>query len=57
MKAKKDYGNGDYFWPNVTCQKLFYNKNIVVDSLPDAKLGVEFGNGSNFPWERLLEQL
>ncbi|XP_076679005.1 receptor-type tyrosine-protein phosphatase F [Andrena cerasifolii] len=42
MKATKDYGNGDYFWPNVTCQKLFYNENVVVDSLPDATLGVDF---------------
>ncbi|KAL6423361.1 hypothetical protein ACFW04_010167 [Cataglyphis niger] len=30
-----------YFWPNATCQKLFYNNHIVVNSISDAKPDME----------------
>ncbi|XP_053977491.1 uncharacterized protein LOC128875697 [Hylaeus volcanicus] len=41
MTATQDY-NRDYYWPVVTCQKLFYDEIIVVNSVPDAILNLEF---------------
>ncbi|KAM0726010.1 Receptor-type tyrosine-protein phosphatase mu [Formica fusca] len=39
MINNQDWENYDkgYFWPNATCQKLFYNNHIVVNSISDAK--------------------
>lgn len=39
----ENYHKG-YFWPNATCQKLFYNNHIVVNSISDAKPDVKLGN-------------
>lgn len=33
-----------YFWPNATCQKLFYNNHVVVNSISDAKPDMELSN-------------
>lgn len=33
-----------YFWPNATCQKLFYDDHTVVNSVSDAKLDMKLGN-------------
>ncbi|XP_076285728.1 uncharacterized protein LOC143211702 [Lasioglossum baleicum] len=43
MKAIQDY-DSEYYWPNITCQKLFYNDNTVVSSLPPATLNMEFAD-------------
>lgn len=32
-----------YTWPNVTCQKLFYNESIVVSSVTPVTPSLEFG--------------
>ncbi|XP_076650147.1 receptor-type tyrosine-protein phosphatase delta [Halictus rubicundus] len=44
MTATVDYHDSRYYWPNVTCQKLFYNENTVVTSLPVATLNMEFAD-------------
>ncbi|XP_072767764.1 receptor-type tyrosine-protein phosphatase S-like isoform X2 [Anoplolepis gracilipes] len=38
MDTKQDRGEkSEKFWPNVTCQKLFYDDHTVVNSILDAK--------------------
>lgn len=46
MLAKMDYDDGynEYFWPTVTCQKLFYNEHIVVNSIQTIKPTGILGN-------------
>ncbi|KZC07125.1 Receptor-type tyrosine-protein phosphatase T [Dufourea novaeangliae] len=39
--ASQDYNNG-FFWPDVTCQKLFYNESIVVNAALNAVRNVTF---------------
>ncbi|XP_076241150.1 receptor-type tyrosine-protein phosphatase F [Calliopsis andreniformis] len=40
MEAMLDYDN-NYYWPNVTCQKLFYNESIIVNSARDATTNLD----------------
>ncbi|XP_034178249.2 uncharacterized protein LOC117603333 [Osmia lignaria lignaria] len=42
IEATQDYADGAYFWPNVTCQKLFYKENVVVNSALDARFDSDF---------------
>lgn len=48
METTQDYDYNKYVWPNVTCQKLSDNENIVVDSVTDATTNSAFGNVSYF---------
>lgn len=44
IEATQDYADDKYFWPNVTCQKLLYNENAVVNSVLDTTKNLQFGN-------------
>ncbi|XP_071640948.1 uncharacterized protein [Temnothorax longispinosus] len=37
IKQKYDYIRNHYFWPNVTCQKIFYDERTVVNPLSRVK--------------------
>ncbi|KAG7191164.1 hypothetical protein KM043_018827 [Ampulex compressa] len=42
MTATTDYANYKYIWRNVTCQKLSYDENTLVNSVQDPRLGMKF---------------
>ncbi|KAG7189118.1 hypothetical protein KM043_008691 [Ampulex compressa] len=42
MTATQDYANYKYIWRNVTCQKLSYDENTLVNSVQDPRLGTKF---------------
>ncbi|XP_017788720.1 PREDICTED: receptor-type tyrosine-protein phosphatase kappa-like [Habropoda laboriosa] len=44
IEVAQDYADGKYFWPNVTCQRLYNDESTVVSSLPDVKINSEFDN-------------
>lgn len=43
MTAKQDWEKV-FFWPDVTCEKLFYEDHTVVNSALDINPALELGN-------------
>ncbi|CAL1680484.1 unnamed protein product [Lasius platythorax] len=41
MINNEDWEKSYYFWPNATCQKLFYDDHTVVNSVSDVKLDMK----------------
>lgn len=42
---RKDWENNrEYFWPNVTCQKLFYDEHAIVNPISHVKSDISMGN-------------
>lgn len=45
MISGQDWKNQlEYFWPNETCQKLFYDQHATVNHLSRVKFDVNLGN-------------
>lgn len=43
-KEIKEKDSSLFVWPDVTCQKLFYDEHTVVNSISDIKPDMESGN-------------